>query len=442
MRRDLGRSGGAMGEDDQGNQVRRLETDPTGKDRFEWPPKDPERTLGGLADSTTADKNVFADQGASTVVDQASLPGAAAVERILERQNPASLEKLQQSRADTLVLQPSPQVHAVTRTAPVVQEWANPEMGPTAPRRRFGVASVLVGLALIAIVEGVFIVWTMRRPTGSREVAVKPVPQNEAGKAAVRSPQHAPVDRVTDLRAVPGSPVGTSHRSQNPALPGKNAALPAKRGRLVIRSEPSGAEVSIDGRKYGVTPMTREDVAPGEHAVVLTYDGAEIRQTVRVEPGSTFSMIASMKAVTPASGWVAIKSPVQVSVFEDGALVGTSLNPKILLTEGAHTLELINEDLGFREERSVRVEAGKIISVGVTLSQTTINFNARPWAEVWIDGKSIGETPIGNFPITIGPHEVTFRHPELGEKAASISVKAGTPVRVTADLTSLRVEVR
>ena len=80
--------------------------------------------------------------------------------------------------------------------------------------------------------------------------------------------------------------------------------------------------------------------------------------------------------------------------------------------------------------------------MGVTLPQTTINVNARPWAEVWIDGKSIGETPIGNLPITIGPHEVAFRHPELGEKAASIIVKAGTPMRVTADLTRLRVDVR
>ena len=42
--------------------------------------------------------------------------------------------------------------------------------------------------------------------------------------------------------------------------------------------------------------------------------------------------------------------------------------------------------------------------------------NALPWAEVWIDGESIGETPIGKVSVPIGWHEIVFRHPELGEK--------------------------
>ena len=134
-----------------------------------------------------------------------------------------------------------------------------------------------------------------------------------------------------------------------------------------VRSPPSGVALSFAvnrrARRFDrrpevrFTPVTREDVSPGEHAIVLTHNGAEIRQTVRVKPGSTFSMIASMKAATPVSGWIVIKSPVAVSVFEGGALVGTSLNPKIMLAEGAHTLELINEDLGYREEQSVPVDA-------------------------------------------------------------------------------------
>ena len=55
-------------------------------------------------------------------------------------------------------------------------------------------------------------------------------------------------------------------------------------------------------------------------------------------------------------------------------------------------------------------------------------------AEVWIDGKSAGETPIGNLALGIGPHNIVFRHPELGEKTVSTVVKAGVPTRVTVDL--------
>jgi hypothetical protein len=63
-----------------------------------------------------------------------------------------------------------------------------------------------------------------------------------------------------------------------------------------------------------------------------------------------------------------------------------------------------------------------------------MHLNATPWAEVWIDGVKAGETPIGNLPVTIGPHEIVFRHPELGEQVHAATVKAGAPVRLSVDL--------
>jgi hypothetical protein len=210
-------------------------------------------------------------------------------------------------------------------------------------------------------------------------------------------------------------------------------------GRLVVNSEPPGAQVSIDGRVYGVTPMTRENLSPGEHRVVLKGNGAEVRQTVRVEPDATVSVVAPLKPRALASGWIAIESPVEMDVFADGVPVGTSRSPKITLQEGEHTLVLINESIGYREKQSVRVKAGALVSVVVTLPQSIIQITAVPWAEVWVDGKPVGVTPIGDLRITIGPHEVVFRHPELGEKTVAAVVKSGETTVVSADLTRLSV---
>jgi hypothetical protein len=74
-----------------------------------------------------------------------------------------------------------------------------------------------------------------------------------------------------------------------------------------------------------------------------------------------------------------------------------------------------------------------VARIDVQVPESRINLNATPWAEVWIDGRRVGETPIGNLPIAIGPHEVVFRRPELGEKAISTIVKAGVPNRLSAD---------
>ena len=172
----------------------------------------------------------------------------------------------------------------------------------------------------------------------------------------------------------------------------------------------------------------------GEHRILLKRNATELGQTVRVEPGQTISVVAPMPSNASTSGWIAIDLPVEVDVFENGALLGTSRSRQIMLEAGPHTLDLVSENLAFRHTQQVRVEAGRVERIGVALPESTINLNAVPWAEVLIDGKSVGETPIGNLPMVIGTHQVVFRHPELGERTVSATVKAGVPTRVSADL--------
>jgi serine/threonine-protein kinase len=62
--------------------------------------------------------------------------------------------------------------------------------------------------------------------------------------------------------------------------------------------------------------------------------------------------------------------------------------------------------------------------------------NASPWADVSIDGRSIGVTPLGDVSVAVGSHEVMWRHPQLGERRKTVVVGAQTPVRLTVDMTS------
>ena len=105
-----------------------------------------------------------------------------------------------------------------------------------------------------------------------------------------------------------------------------------------------------------------------------------------------------------------------------------------MLAAGRHDIELSNDTLGYHAKRAIVVPAGKVAPVTVELPQGVVNLNASPWAEVFIDGRRVGETPIGNLPVTIGPHEVVFRHPQLGEKRQAVSVTLNAPVRVSVDM--------
>ena len=66
----------------------------------------------------------------------------------------------------------------------------------------------------------------------------------------------------------------------------------------------------------------------------------------------------------------------------------------------------------------------------------TLNVNAIPWAEVWVDGQPIGQTPIGNIPISVGSHRLTFRHPDFGELQTVAIVTADETAYATMHFTT------
>jgi serine/threonine protein kinase len=233
-------------------------------------------------------------------------------------------------------------------------------------------------------------------------------------------------------RVVPISVTAGSEVSQYLELPETPST-----GSLLIQSDPPGARVSVDGVVHGAAPISVADLAPGDHEVVLQADGGTpVRQHVVIQAGVTSSVLTPVTTASPGpvSGWLTVKSPVTMDIKESGRLLGTTDTDRIMMTVGRHDLEIVNQTLGYHTNRVVLIPPGKVASLGIDLPQGVINLNAAPWAEVWIDGRRVGETPIGNLPISIGPHEVVFRHPQFGEKRQAVSVTANAPVRLSVDM--------
>ena len=257
---------------------------------------------------------------------------------------------------------------------------------------------------------------------------------------------------------------------------------PAETGTLLVNSNPVGASVMIDGRPRGKTPLTLA-MLPGEHQVELVgeygrrtapvfvlADGYVVQfielpkaggmeaasLTSEVPPAAapasapapaappagerSSAAVETPAAVAPvaepaaASGWISVAAPIDLRVYLNRKLLGSSRTARLAAPVGRHDLEIVNESLGYRVTRSVTVSAGKVSSVAVDVPNGSLSVNALPWAEVSIDGERIGETPIGNVALTIGAHEVVFRHPELGEQRHKIVVTAGAPARLSVDL--------
>jgi len=212
-------------------------------------------------------------------------------------------------------------------------------------------------------------------------------------------------------------------------------AAPAT-GRLQVTTQPPGATVLVDGEQKGTSPVLVADLAIGRHRVELRADGATVQQEVTIEPGGTSSLVVPVSSPqsAPVSGWVAVSAPVELQVFEGTELLGTTQSDRILMTSGRHDLDVVNDTLGFRARQTVQVTPGKLVPVKVQLPKGSLSVNAVPWADVSVDGQPVGQTPIGNLALTIGPHEVLFRHPQLGEQRHAVTVTMKAPARLSVDL--------
>jgi hypothetical protein len=142
----------------------------------------------------------------------------------------------------------------------------------------------------------------------------------------------------------------------------------------------------------------------------------------------------SASALQPRSGAIRLTSPVEIHALEGDRLLGSTEDGPIVLPAGRHVLELVNSALGYRGRRTVEIKPGEVLSMSIMPSNGSLNINARPWAEVSVNGKSVGETPIANVILPPGEHEVVFRHPNLGERRQKAVVRSDAVTRVSANL--------
>jgi PEGA domain len=212
-------------------------------------------------------------------------------------------------------------------------------------------------------------------------------------------------------------------------------------GRLAVASTPTGAAILLDGQPHGTAPTEIPDIAAGEHELTLELNGMRVRQPVSVSAGTTTTVAVPMTGPTataippppPTTGSLVVQVPFEMQVFEGDQLLGVT-SSRLALQPGPHELRVVSETLAFNTSLHAEIVAGKSTRLAVPLPKGVIHLNAAPWAEVWIDGQKVGETPIGNLPITIGPHEIVFKHPELGEQHHAATVTASVPVRLSVDL--------
>jgi hypothetical protein len=169
----------------------------------------------------------------------------------------------------------------------------------------------------------------------------------------------------------------------------------------------------------------------GEHQAAVSPAGGDARASGLAD---ATALAIARAARSQRSGGVRVLSPIEVKVIEGDRVLGSSADGPIVAAAGTHQLDFINTALGFRTRQVVTFRAGEIAPLNIAIPRGRLSINAQPWADVWIDEQSVGETPLANLDVTLGEHQVVFRHPDLGERRETVIVRADGTARVSAAL--------
>ncbi len=140
--------------------------------------------------------------------------------------------------------------------------------------------------------------------------------------------------------------------------------------------------------------------------------------------------LVGAKAPTVGTGSIKVASPINLTVLENSRRIGSVPGADLKVTPGKHEIELVNAALGYRLKQSIEVEAGQTVSLHVAPAQGWATIYAVPTAEVSIDGRPVGRTPLGPLSLALGEHTVTFTHPTGATDRQRIKVSSGETIRV------------
>jgi cytoskeletal protein RodZ len=183
------------------------------------------------------------------------------------------------------------------------------------------------------------------------------------------------------------------------AAPSSSSAVPANSS--TVPEEPVRPSASVES-------LAKVETAPAQATVVVK---------------------SSVQPVAPlVTGTLAVSSPTTVDIYMGDQLLG-SAPTTLVLPAGNQTLEYRHQDM--RKLMTHVIKANETTTATVTFD-VTVQINAKPWAQVFIDGSKrqpLGQTPLSDVRVPIGGNLV-FENPNFPAKSYRITGRE-TEIRVT-----------
>ena len=195
---------------------------------------------------------------------------------------------------------------------------------------------------------------------------------------------------------------------------------------LSLRTDPTAADVNLDGVYKGKTPIEIElSKSSCQLKIKKGEDWSSIDETLSLKPGIN-SVQRSLKKL--GFNFFLKTDPPGASVYIENTLIGVSPLRQSDLN-GTYSIRIQKE--GYKtvtESITIKSDVDRTFNLQkLKLELVKIRLKASPYAEVYIDGKLIGEIPPIKTPeVEEGKHKIEFVSTPLNKKyTVELEIKAG-----------------
>jgi hypothetical protein len=191
---------------------------------------------------------------------------------------------------------------------------------------------------------------------------------------------------------------------------------------FAIDSMPRASTVFVDGeRQAQLTPMRRADLTPGRHSIRLEHEGHKawemhliLADGQMVDLPQVTLMQLDGAAAPTAEAAAAQPAPAP------GPVTAVAPSPKRKRSGGSSRTAYTTP----RPAPMIASAPAPEPAGGGGLG--ALRVNSRPWSQVYVDGRLIGNTPQMNIPLPAGKHQLDLVNPQLGmKKSLAVKIKAG-----------------
>ncbi len=166
-------------------------------------------------------------------------------------------------------------------------------------------------------------------------------------------------------------------------------------GTLEISTQPSGADIFVDGVHYGKSPLSAR-LSEGSHYITAVKKGYRQASTMaNVVAGRTNSITLNLESITQKYSLIVNSSPSGANVYIDNNNVGQS-PIRISVDQGTHTLRLEKQGYQTHEETiNINSDMSRSIALEEQVQTYRVEINANVYgANVYVDGNYRGKTPL------------------------------------------------